>query len=103
MHLLHETPSAVNQKKESAILELTAKPFLLGNYTVIFYFTNHEHYIGTVEFNRNNGKMVKGTFQVYSDNDEIYAALYSTDMIKLIDKPYPEFLNVLKVLTLAKK
>ncbi|SDE43348.1 hypothetical protein SAMN05216464_106119 [Mucilaginibacter pineti] len=103
MHLLNETASAINQKKESAILELTAAPFLLGNYTVIFYFTNDEHYIGTVEFNRKNGKMVKGTFQVYIDNEEVYAALYSTNMVKLIDKPYPEFLNMLKILTLAKK
>ncbi|WP_183566137.1 hypothetical protein [Mucilaginibacter sp. SP1R1] len=103
INLLKETadPKLI-QLRIDALNELVDKSYHLGNYVVTFSVTEGQPNSGTVEFKHSNGFIAKGIFEVYINNETIYASLYTTDKIKLLDNPFSEYLNVIKLLTLSK-
>jgi hypothetical protein len=89
------------QQRIDALNELVSESYNLGNYVVTFSIPEEHHHSGTVIFKHNNGFVANAKFEVYINNETIYASLYTADMVKLLDNPFNEYLNVIKLLTLS--
>jgi hypothetical protein len=96
------TPDKDLLLKKQAVLENLLSTSVVGNYKLKFDITDPETDSGTLEISRDAKMIIKGLFQVYIENNEVFTGLYSDQKVKVLCKPSEEFINILKFILLAK-
>jgi hypothetical protein len=89
------------EQKKGKIRDLLSTD-VVGDYKVRFTLTDHGTGTGTLEIRKQEEVVIKGLFQVYIQDDEVYTTLFSEKKVKVLDKPSDDFLNILKFMLLAK-
>jgi hypothetical protein len=88
-----EAVPELTDKKNNAINELTKTIYTYDDCTIIFNNPKNDFQLGVVEFTDKTNFTCRGIFNIYIHKDEIYAALLTLDMVKLIDVPFMDFLT----------
>ncbi|SDD95368.1 hypothetical protein SAMN05216464_103144 [Mucilaginibacter pineti] len=95
-------PDLITERNKS-FNHLVLNEHEFGNYKVKFSAANNPQITaGTCVFTHKNGFIANGHFEVYISDDGIHATLYSGHNVKMLDKPFDEYLNIIKLMLLSR-
>ncbi len=95
-------PDLITERNKS-FNHLVLNEHEFGNYKVKFSaVADPQITAGTCLFAHQNGFVANGHFEVYISDDGICATLYSGHNVKILDKPFAEYLNIIKLMLLSR-